>query len=109
MKLLICVVNEDDASALIGELTGDGYRATRIGTTGGFLRQGNATLLIGVDDHQVDDVLRTVQGNCRARTTYANPIPLSVEPGTAYMPMPIEVKIGGAIVFVLDVTQFEKF
>jgi len=109
MKLLICVVNKDDASALIDALTGDGYRATLIGTMGGFLRQGNATLLIGVDDQQMSDVLRTVKRNCRARTAYVNPIPPSMEPGAAYMSTPIEVQIGGAVVFVLDVQRFERF
>jgi len=54
MKLVVCVVNEDDTSALVDALTADGYRATVVSTTGGFLRQGNATLLIGVTDQDVE-------------------------------------------------------
>ena len=58
MKLLISVVNSDDAHPLIDALMREGYRATMISTTGGFLREGNATLLIGVADESVDAVLK---------------------------------------------------
>ena len=61
MKLLISVVNSDDAHPLFDALMGEGYRATMICTTGGFLREGNATLLIGVADENVQDVLKIIK------------------------------------------------
>ena len=109
MKLLICVVNSDDAHPLIDALMGEGYRATMISTTGGFLREGNATLLIGVDDENVKDVLKIVKESCHTRTQWVNPLPPTVESGELYMPTPIEVPVGGAVVFIMNVERFEKY
>jgi uncharacterized protein YaaQ len=109
MKLLICVVNSDDAHPLIDALMGEGYRATMISTTGGFLREGNATLLIGVADENVKDVLKIVKESCHTRTQWVNPLPPTVESGELYMPTPIEVPVGGAVVFMMNVERFEKY
>ena len=109
MKLLISVVNSDDAHPLIDALMGEGYRATMISTTGGFLREGNATLLIGVADENVHDVLKIIKESCHTRTQWVNPLPPTVESGELYMPTPIEVPVGGAVVFMLNVERFEKY
>jgi len=109
LKLLICVINSDDMHALIDALMADGYRATTISTTGGFLREGNATLLIGVPDEDVDPVLKIIKQNCHTRTQYVNPLPPTMESGELYMPTPIEVQVGGAVVFILNVHRFERF
>ncbi len=109
MKLLISVINSDDAHPLVDALMGDGYRATTISTTGGFLREGNATLLIGVADEDVEKVLKIIKDNCHTRTQYVNPLPPTMESGELYMPTPIEVLVGGAVVFILDVDRFERF
>ena len=109
MKLLISVINSDDTHPLIDALMSDGYRATTISTTGGFLREGNATLLIGVADEDVDKVLKIIRDNCHTRTQYVNPLPPTMESGELYMPTPIEVQVGGAVVFILDVERFERF
>ena len=69
MKLLISIVNRDDVNSLIDALVNDGHRATIISTTGGFLREGNATLLIGVTDDCVDAVLAIIKENCPAHAT----------------------------------------
>ena len=109
MKLLISVVNSDDAHPLIDALMGEGYRATMISTTGGFLREGNATLLIGVADENVQHVLKIIKESCHTRTQWVNPLPPTVESGELYMPTPIEVPVGGAVVFMLNVERFEKY
>jgi len=109
LKLLISVINSDDSQPLIDTLMGDGYKATVISTTGGFLREGNATLLIGVADEDVDKVLGIIKNNCHTRTQYVNPLPPTMESGELYMPTPIEVLVGGAVVFILDVDRFERF
>jgi uncharacterized protein YaaQ len=80
-----------------------------ISTTGGFLREGNATLLIGVADENVEDVLKIIRESCHTRTQYVNPLPPTVESGELYMPTPIEVQVGGAVVFILKVDRFERF
>ena len=109
MKLLVCVVNQDDSSPLVDALTADGYRATVIGTTGGFLRHGNATLLLGVADEDVDNVLQIIRANCHTRAAYASPLPPVTELQVLHAPTPLEVQVGGAVVFVLDVERFERY
>ena len=109
MKLIMSIVHSDDAGRLVDALTGSGYRATTISTTGGFLRQGNATIFVGIDDAQVPHVLHLIQENCKTRTQFVNPLPPVMEPGEMYMPTPVEVQLGGATVFVLDVSRFEHF
>jgi uncharacterized protein YaaQ len=109
MKLLVSIVNSDDARGLTDALMREGYRATTISTTGGFLRQGNATILVGIEDGKVDDVLEVIHDNCRTRTQYVNPLPPIMESGELYMPSPVEVQIGGAVVFVLSVDRTERF
>lgn len=107
-KLVLAIVQREDTGTLIDALTEKGYRATRINTAGGFLKEGNATVLVGVDDQQVDEVLSLVEANCNTRTQYINPLPPVMEPGEFYMPYPVEVQVGGATVFVLDVDRYER-
>jgi uncharacterized protein YaaQ len=109
MKLVMSIVNHDDAGRLVDALTGAGHRATTVGTTGGFLRQGNATILVGIEDEEVPQVLQLIQENCCTRRQLVNPLPPVMEPGEMYMPTPVDVQVGGATVFVLDVAQFERF
>lgn len=108
MKLVIAVVQGKDVQELVSTLVADGHRATQISSSGGFLRESNVTLLIGVDDSQVPAVQRIIQENCHSRTHFVNPLMPIVEPGESLMPAPVEVPVGGATVFVLDVERFER-
>lgn len=109
MKLVMSVVHSEDAHRLVSELTSAGYGATTIGTTGGFLRKGNSTILVGTEDEKVSHVLQLIQENCCTRRELVNPLPLAMEPGETYLPAPVDVQVGGAVVWVLDVTRFERF
>jgi len=108
MKLVLAIVHSDDAGGLVNKLVEKDYRATRINTAGGFLKESNATILVGVEDTQVEDVLAIVRNSCQSRTQYVNPMPPIMEPGEFYMPYPVEVQVGGATVFVLDVARYER-
>jgi len=108
MKLLICVINSDDRYTLLDALIERGHAATVLSTIGGFLREGNATLLIGTPDCKVHDVLRIIRARCATRTKHVYPFPAAAGYEEAYMSAPIEVEVGGAVVFVLDVDRFEK-
>jgi uncharacterized protein YaaQ len=106
-KLLIVIAADEDADHLLVKMTEAGYPVTKISSTGGFLRRGNATLLSGVEADEIDAVLAMVRAECQAREEYvpvqALPFPGSLPPG-----QPLQVRAGGAIVFVVDVERFEK-
>ena len=110
MKLVLAIVQDDDAIDLIEELTDKKFRVTKLATTGGFLKSGNTTLMIGVEKEVVKDVVKVIEDVCRKRKEMvATPTPSTIGSGSGmYMPYPIEVEVGGATVFVLDVDQFYK-
>lgn len=108
MKLVLAIVQDDDALDLIEELNDKGFRVTKLATTGGFLKSGNTTLIIGVEIDKVDIVINIIEEVCKRRKQVVSTQPgLSGESGM-YMPFPLEVEVGGATVFVIDVDKFVK-
>jgi len=109
MKLIIAIVQDEDASRLISELMTANFGVTKLATTGGFLRAGNTTLLVGVEDERFKAAMDVIETVCKSRKQIAaSPVSMVGVPG-AYTPYPIEVVVGGATVFVLTVDQFIKF
>jgi uncharacterized protein YaaQ len=109
MKLIAAVVQDLDAKAVLNALMAEGYRATRISTTGGFLVRGNSTILIGVQDDQVEPVLTILREHCHARREFVSPVvPLGEAAAARHWVQPLEVEVGGATVFVLHVERFEQ-
>ena len=108
MKLVVAVVHGDDAGRCSDALTEAGFVVTRFTTSGGFLQKGNATLLVGVDPERVDEVVGILRGTARRRVEQINPTPTGAEAVEFIVPFPVEVEVGGATVFVLDVERFEK-
>jgi len=105
MKLIFAIVQDEDSEVTVQALTESGYRVTRLATTGGFLRRGNTTLLIGVEDEQVERVLDVLRQKCRRRTVFTS---LVSETPMMLPSSMVEVEIGGATVFVLDLEKFEQ-
>jgi uncharacterized protein YaaQ len=108
VKLVIAIIHKEDAGPLVDALLEREFRATRLHSSGGFLRQSNASLLVGVEDDQVDAVLEIIRDNCVSRTQVVSPLPPIMEPGEFYLPYPTEVTVGGAVVFVLPVDRYER-
>jgi uncharacterized protein YaaQ len=108
VKLVFAIVHNEDAGALVEALLERGHRATRLQSSGGFLKQSNATIVVGAEDEAVDEVLGIVRENCTSRTQVVNPMPPIMEPGEFFMPYPLEVEVGGATVFVVPVERFER-
>lgn len=106
MKLVIAIVRDDYSEVLQDELGDAGHRYTKLASTGGFLRKGNTTLLVGVEDNQVDSVLSVIRATCRTRQELITPQPMPIPSGLAVPP--IEVIVGGATVFVVPVDKFER-
>lgn len=105
MKLVIVVVQRQDAGELVSALTKRDYRVTRISSEGGFLHEGNVTLLLVVEEPAVEPLIGVVREHCHTRTRYVSPLPPVAESGEFYPPSPIEVQIGGASIFVLNAGQ----
>lgn len=108
MKLVLAMVQDDDSLDLIESLNEKGFRVTKLATTGGFLKAGNTTLIIGVEKEKVQDVINVIEEVCKVRKQMiATPTPMTSSTDM-YMTFPIEVEVGGATVFVIDVDQFIK-
>jgi uncharacterized protein YaaQ len=105
MKLIMAIISSDDARDALDRLTKAGFRATVISTTGGFLREGNTTIFLGTEDQQVGQAVEVLRQTCRRRTQWVSPLPTLEGPGLE-MSEPIEVSVGGAVVFVMNVEQF---
>jgi uncharacterized protein YaaQ len=108
LKLVVIIASDSDAERLMKKLVEQGYPATKISSTGGFLRKGNATILSGVEANEVDQIVAMVRLECYARTEYVPVQTLPFFGEGSVLQEPIEVRVGGAIVFVLDVERFEK-
>jgi len=105
MKMITAVVNKYDANAVQVALTGGGFSVTKLATSGGFLKSGNTTFLIGIEDDRLDNCLDIIkQYSSRRNEAMPEYAGYSEEP-----PAPSEVTVGGATVFVTNVERFEKF
>lgn len=109
MKLIVAVVQDKDSVRLVEALVEKGYRSTKLASTGGFLKSGNTTLLIGVEEKNVQPVVDIIKEICHSREQLITPMaPVGSNSVESYMPYPIEVLVGGATVFVLDVEKFVR-
>lgn len=106
MKMVMAVVQNSDAARLIEELTDKKFGVTKLASTGGFLKSGNTTLMIGVEEERIEALIELIKKVCRPRKQVVTPFPGG--PVDTYVPNPIEVRVGGAAVFVLNIERFEK-
>lgn len=106
MKLLIAIVNNDDSTAVQQEITRAGFYSTKLATSGGFLRAGNSTFLIGVEDEKVDGLIEIIGKFSRKRKQIVQTTPTFNS--ELFVSMPVEVNVGGATIFVVDVDKFIK-
>ena len=108
MKLIIAIVNDEDSLDLVDLLTQKQHRVTKLATTGGFLKSGNTTLMIGTENEKVDEIIALIEQTCKTRKqVISNPSPLTTTTGV-YVPYPMDIEVGGATVFVVDVENFVR-
>jgi uncharacterized protein YaaQ len=106
MKMILAIVQEDDVRALLDKFVENGLRATRISSSGGFLRTGNATVLMAVDDAQVAGVVTIIRAICRTRKAFVSGLPYAMGGAEgALLLQPVEVEVGGAHIFVWQVER----
>ena len=106
MKLILAIVSNDDSASVSASLNNNSFQVTKLATTGGFLRAGNTTIIVGTDDDKVEHCIEII-GNESKRRTEIVPSTASYDIGR-YASFPVEVQVGGATIFVLDVEQFKK-
>ncbi|RLC69475.1 MAG: hypothetical protein DRI26_09035 [Chloroflexi bacterium] len=103
MKIIAAMVQDQDVDELLGALTERGFRATKIHTTGGFLRHSSSMLFIGVEtDEMVEDALALIRAHCHPRRQLVYPH------GTTLPEEAIEVEVGGAVIFVWEAERYER-
>ena len=109
MKMLLAIVHNEDAPLLINELNEKKYFVTRLSTTGGFLKKGNTTLMIGAEDDKVQEVIDIIKQECGQHQKLTVNMPyISGTTMVNYATMPMNVEVGGATIFVIDVDRYEK-
>ncbi len=108
MKLVLAIVQDEDSVSVMDELNINGFMVTKMCSSGGFLRAGNTTLLIGIEEEKVEQVLQIIEAACKSHKKVINS---SMHTGATatYLSYPMEITVGGATVFVVDVDQFHKF
>jgi uncharacterized protein YaaQ len=109
MKLILAVIQDQDSSKLLKALVDHNFRATKLASTGGFLKSGNTTFMIGTEDIRVDKALQIIKENCQSRDQLVAPISPMGGNADSYVPYPVEVEVGGATVFVLPIENFLQF
>lgn len=107
MKLVLAIVRNEDASRAMSALNEEGFSVTRLATTGGFLRAGNTTLLIGADEEKVGGVIEIFKDKCKKHKQVIT-TPVSAGLAGSLPPYPVAVEVGGATIFVMDVERFER-
>lgn len=111
MKIIYAIVSSDDGNRVTDVLNENRISVTRLSTTGGFLKKGNETLMIGIADERVDEAIGLIRDTCgkRQKVTCDMPSPAIGSMSASYMTVPVSVELGGATIFVTDVERFEKF
>ena len=109
MKLVIAIVQDEDGGKLVNKLMDNKFGVTKLASTGGFLKSGNTTVIIGTPEEKIDEVMEIIKKVCKPRKKITtSPTPTTWSSGV-YTPYSVEIEVGGATVFVVDVEKSEKF
>lgn len=93
MKLIIAIVQDEYINKVIRALMENKIRTTKLSSTGGFLKSGNTTLLIGVEEDEIPHIVEIIKGQCKST---------KVREGDN------EITVGGANLFIVDVDEYVK-
>lgn len=93
MKLAIAIIQDEFSTKVMKSLLAEKIRTTKLSSTGGFLKSGNTTLLIGIEDDKVDYVVELIKNNCKSK---------KIKDGEN------EITVGGANIFIMNIDQYQK-
>jgi uncharacterized protein YaaQ len=109
MKLAICILHNRDRNRISDELTRAGFKFTVLSSTGGFLREGNTTLMVGLNDDEVTTLRELMSEFCSSREQMLNVASYEANPTAALLAAPVKVPVGGAVMFLMPVEEFHRF
>lgn len=110
-KLILAVIQGDDYADTVDDLNRNGFFATLLSSTGGFLKKRSVTLMIGVEEARVQavvDILKQCAGR-RQQMTYSNMAMTAGGPTPSIPMMPIQMSVGGVVVFIMDLNDIQKY
>ena len=108
MKLVLAIINDEDAFHVMDALSEKGFFITKLATTGGFLRSGMTTIISGVQEERVEEFIGILEKKCKSRKQITSVNTTHVSTTESYVPYPVEVTVGGATIFVLNIDDFRK-
>ena len=107
-KLVLAIIQDEDAFHIMDLLNAKGFSVTKLASTGGFLRAGNTTLICGVSADRVPDLIEVIETKCKSRKQITSVNAMNVNASESFAPYPVEVTVGGANIFVLDIETFKR-
>jgi len=107
-KLVMAIINDEDAFHVMDHLSAKGFSVTKLASTGGFLRAGNTTLICGVTSERIPELVDIIEKKCKSRKQITSVNAMNVNANESYAPYPVEVVVGGATIFVLNVEDFKR-
>jgi len=108
MKLVMAIINDEDAFHVMDALNEKGFYATKLASTGGFLRSGMTTIISGVQDDRTEEFIGILEKKCKSRKQITSVNSTHVSTTESYVPYPVEVTVGGATIIVLNIEDFRK-
>ncbi|MCK5811988.1 MAG: cyclic-di-AMP receptor [Clostridiales bacterium] len=108
MKLVFAIVHDEDEIEVMKALNASGFSVTKLCSTGGFLRAGNTTLLVGVPKEKVDEVIDIIKAKSKSRKKLINSANVPAMGVAMTAGYPVEITLGGATIFVVAVERHEK-
>ena len=108
MKLVLAIIQDEDAFHIMDLLIEKNFRVTKLASTGGFLRSGSTTLICGVAEDRIPELMDIIEKKCKSRKQITSVNAMNVNANESFAPYPVEVTVGGANVFVLNIEQSRR-
>jgi uncharacterized protein YaaQ len=109
MKMIIAIVQDEDSTEVVEALTEEDYRVTKLATTGGFLKSGNTTIMVGIEEEKVQKAIDIIKTICKKRKEIlVSPTSLGGSESGYIQQYPVQIDVGGATIFVINIDQFVK-
>ncbi|MCK5849121.1 MAG: cyclic-di-AMP receptor [Caldisericia bacterium] len=109
MKLVVAIIQEEDTKKVVEILINEGFKITKLRSTGGFLELHNTITLSAIEDKFLDHYLSIIKQNCKSRQRFIENLPLNILEGNPGYSLPVKITVGGAQVFVINLEDYKKF